>query len=101
MSGKHLALLTPFVLGVVLLTVAMFDLSQFREGNVEARALLSRELPIVLFGLVSALIVFILGVVSLFQRKWRTATIAIVSSSSFIFCFMLGGTLGAAYLNAT
>ncbi len=100
MANNKTVLFAPFVLGVLLLSVSALDLYQFRVATVEIHTLLLRELPIVLLGLVSTLGVSVAGMVYLVSRQWCLAALSLLSALSFVFCFLLGGELGAAYLNA-
>ena len=101
MPNGDRVVLVPLILGLVLLVVAKFDLWLFGEGYVGVRTLLTWELAIVVLGLVSAIMVALLSVVFLLRKRWVLAFGAMMSASSFFVSFLIGGEIGAAYLNAT
>jgi len=101
MRKSDLVNLVPVISGLVLLAVTKFDLYQFNADSIDVRVMLSRELPIVLVGLISSIGVFLSSFYWLFKRRWFTATVAVLSPLLFLICFGLGGMWGAAYLYAT
>lgn len=101
MKKTDLLIWIPAVIGVLLLLVSYIDLQQLNAGNIEPRAMLGREIPFVLSGVLSSIIIGIIFLVYLFKKKWGKAIQSIFSVLLFTVCFILGGVLGAAYLNAT
>jgi len=91
----------PFILGLLLLVVAKIDMLIFDPQTGDVRALLSRELPIVLLGVVLSIAVFSSSFYWLYKKERSVALQAIVSPVLFFICMSLGGAMGAAYLNAT
>ena len=85
----------------MLTLVAGLDLHLFHAGQIEPRAMAGREVSIVMFGFVVSILVLGRAVYWLFTKQWRNAFYSILSSLSFLLCFILGGIFGAAYLNAT
>lgn len=91
----------PVFLGALLLVVVFVDLAQFSSGTIEVRIMLSREVPIVILGLISSLVAFGLGLYSLTKGYWRNAFLLFASSMTFLISFTIAGLNGGAFLNAT
>jgi len=92
---------SPFFLGLILLVVAKIDMLLFDPYSGDVRALLDRELPIVILGVVLSVVVFSSSFYWLYKKEGRLAFQAIISPVLFFMCMSLGGAMGAAYLNAT
>jgi uncharacterized BrkB/YihY/UPF0761 family membrane protein len=101
MSKVQLLTWLPTFIGLALVAVTQIDLYQFHDQAIDVRSMLSRELPIVLVGLLFSLGVLCSSIYWLYKRKWLLASQAIVSPLIFLVCFGIGGALGGAYLNAT
>jgi len=91
----------PSVLGLLLLIVVKIDLYQFESQSINAKSMLIREMPIVIFGMILSVIIFFSSFYWLFNQQWIMAIQAIISPLIFLGCFVLGGAMGAAYMNAT
>ena len=91
----------PSVLGLILLIVAKIDLYQFETQSINAKDMLMREMPIVIIGVILSIIIFLSCFYWLFNQQWAMAIQAIISPLIFLGCFVLGGAMGAAYMNAT
>ena len=101
MEWKTLILLLPAASGVFLLCVSMYNLGLFFENQIDPRTMAGRELPIVLFGFAASLVVLISSLYWVYRKQWRSVLYSIFSPVAFGTCFLIGGELGAAYLNAT
>ena len=99
--NRKIVLFIPAILGIVLLVVSFIDILLFNSGYTLVRAMLTRELPIVLLGFGSTGVISLYMLVLLLQRNWKAAAMACASSVIFTICFVLGGIFGGAYLNAT
>lgn len=89
------------IFGVLLVITSTADLYLFKAGKIEVDTMLSIELPIVILGLVSLLVVFFLGIKSLLSKQWFKAMHACISMFTFFVCFIIAGSNGGAFLNAT
>lgn len=98
---KIILIWLPLLTGIVLVAIAAFDLYQFRSGIIDAHTMLRREIPVVLLGVLSSLIVFLSAFYWLYKKQWLTALQSLASPFMFLVCFNIGGSMGAAYLNAT
>lgn len=83
------------------MVVAKVDLYQFTNQSIEVQTMLSRELPIVLIGLLFSALILISGIYRLMKRQWFMAIQSVVSPTIFMILFGVGGAIGGAYLNAT
>ena len=101
MTKKIVAIWLPFIVGLLLVTVAVIDLYQFKSNAIDVHTMLSREIPIVLLGLISSLAVFISSFYWLYKKNWAIAVQSFLSPILFLVCFVIGGAMGAAYINAT
>ncbi len=81
--------------------VTKIDLIQFHNQSIEVKAMLSREIPIVLIGLLLSTGVFLSGTYWLVKKQWCVALQSIVSPIIFMILFGVGGAMGGAFLNAT
>ncbi len=97
----RLLLWLPFLIGLLLIAVALVDLAQFQRGAIEARVMLSREGPLLLAGLLFALGNVACSVYWAWRKQWVLAAQAVASSLLFLVCMFIGGAMGAAYFNAT
>lgn len=101
MMRTRLLVWLPFLIGVLLIAVVMVDLAQFQRGAIEARAMLLREGPLLLVGLLFALGNVACSVYWAWGQQWALAAQAVASSLLFLVCIFIGGAMGAAYFNAT
>lgn len=101
MNRVQIAILAPALSGVILVPLVFFNLSQFHSGSIEVGSMLSRELPVVMFGLVSSLALFVMAIVWLFKKQWLKSLGSVLSISVFFVCFLITGSNGGAFLNAT
>ena len=89
------------MLGVVLLGVALVNLRRFAAGDIEPRAMLSLEIPLLVLGLLAAFSASFAGLAWAWQRKWKQAALALMSVAVFMVCVGVAALNGAAFLNAT
>ncbi len=101
MKKVQILIWIPFLLGLLLLVIAKINLYQFSSGSIEVRSMLSREIPIVSLGLICSILIFLSSIYWLLKKQWAIALQAIVSPALFLLCFIIGGAMGAAFLNAT
>tara|TARA_R110002124_G_scaffold234886_1_gene400237 strand:+ start:24242 stop:24547 length:306 start_codon:yes stop_codon:yes gene_type:complete len=101
MNRSYLAISLPALSGIVLVFLVFFNLSQFHSGVIEVGDMLRRELPVVMFGLVSSLGLFVMAVTWVFKRQWLKSLSAVISILVFFICFILAGVNGGAFVNAT
>ena len=101
MNRVNLATLAPALSGVVLVPLVFFNLGQFHSGSIEIDAMLSREIPIVMFGFASSLALFVMAIVWLFKKQWLRLLSSVISIFVFFLCFIIAGLNGGAFLNAT
>lgn len=98
---KIIAIWLPFISGLLLVAVVAVDMHQFELGTIDVHDMLRRELPIVLFGMLSSLVVFVSSFYWLFKKQWFKAIQSLLSPFLFFVCFGIGGVMGASYLYAT
>lgn len=98
---KFILIWLPLLTGLVLVAMAAFDLYQFKLDIIDARTMLRREMPVVLLGVLSSLVVFLSAFYWLYKKQWLTAVQSLASPFMFLVCFNIGGSMGAAYLYAT
>lgn len=101
MNKRTIIIWLPAFLGFVLLLVTQIDIYQFERQSIGVQAMLSREVPIVIVGLLLGLAVFISGIYWLIKKQWFTAIQAIISPLVFLLLFAVSGAFGGAFLNAT
>ncbi|WP_226668046.1 hypothetical protein [Microbulbifer aggregans] len=101
MDRSHIVIPAPAVSGFVLVSLVFFNLSQFQSGSIEVGTMLNRELPVVIFGLLSSLALFLAAAVWLFKKQWLKSLSSLVSILLFFVCFIMAGVNGGAFLNAT
>ena len=101
MNRRYIVILAPALSGIVLISLVFFNLSQFHSGSIEVGSMLSRELPIVLFGLASSLVLFVMALIWLFKKQWFKSLGSVISILVFFVCFVIAGVSGGAFLNAT
>lgn len=101
MKKTYIALFLPALLGVLLLGLVLINLSLFDAGSITVRKMLALELPIVILGLISSLVVSVVSFVWLFKKQWKLFFGSLVSVFVFLLCFTIAGSQGGAFLNAT
>ncbi|WP_049723849.1 hypothetical protein [Gilvimarinus polysaccharolyticus] len=101
MNRVHIAILAPALSGVALVPLVFVNLSQFHSGSIEVGSMLGRELPVVMFGLVSSLALFVMAIVWLFKKQWLKSLGSAISILVFFVCFIVAGSIGGVFLNAT
>ena len=92
---------SPVAIGCCLLAVTAFDLYQFSDRSIDTRAMLSREIPLVIGGFVLSTFVLFSGLYRLAKKQWGLALQSIVSPLLFLLLFGIGGAMGGAFMNAT
>lgn len=101
MNKQTIVIWIPAFLGFILLLVTQVDIYQFASQSIGTQTMLSREVPIVIVGLLLGLAVFLNGIYWLIKKQWFTAIQAIISPLVFLLLFVVSGALGGAFLNAT
>ena len=101
MSKAKIFTWSPLCIGVILLVVAKINMVMFDSQALSVHEMLSREITIVLIGLVVSFLVFLSSLYWLYHKNGKMALQAVVSPILFIVCVSVGGAMGAAYLNAT
>ena len=101
MNKSKLIIWSPTVLGVVLLLVTKVDLYQFQSQTIDVQGMLSRELPIVVIGLLLSAGVLLSSIYWLIKKQWLIVMQSMISPLLFLASFGIGGTVGGAFLNAT
>ncbi|UTW05164.1 hypothetical protein KDX31_09290 [Amphritea atlantica] len=101
MSKRTSIIWLPALLGIILAVVTKIDLYQFHSQSIDVQTMLSREIPIVLFGMLFAAVVFMSSFYWLLKRNWVVALQSVVSPLIFLVLFGVGGAMGGAFLNAT
>ena len=91
----------PFAIGILLLVVVKIDLIQFNSQSINPRTMAAREIPIVILGVIVSALVSICSIYWFCKKQWAIATQSIISPVLFIICFIFGGVMGGAFLNAT
>ena len=86
---------------MLLLVTSTVNLYLFKEGEMEVGTMLSLELPIVILGFVSLFVVFFLGIKGLITKQWLKSVHASISMFIFLVCFIIAGSNGGVFLNAT
>ena len=97
---KLLFIWSPFALGLLLLLIVRIDLYLFHTQAADVRGLLGREIAVVNVGFLSGGLVFISTIYWLLKKQWWVALQAFIAPILFVFCFLYGGLIGGAYLNA-
>jgi len=92
---------SPAILGLFLIIVAKVDLYQFERESVDINTVLSRELPILVAGGFLSIAIFFSSFYWLYKKHWSIAIQSFLSSMIFVLFFIVGGAIGASYLNAT
>jgi len=101
MNRSYIVILAPAASGIVLLPLVFFNLSKFHSGSIEVQAMLGRELPVVIFGIISSLVLTGLTISWLVKKQWAKSLYSVLSILVFFVCFIIGGVNGGAFLNAT
>ena len=101
MNRSYTVISAPAVAGIVLLSLVFFNLSQFHSGLIEVQAMLGRELPVVIFGFISSLVLAGVAISWLVKKQWAKSLYSALSILVFFVCFIIGGVNGGAFLNAT
>ena len=101
MNRIYIVILAPAASGLVLLPLVFFNLSQFHSGAIEVQAMLGRELPVVLFGFISCIVISVTALLWFIRKQWKKALYACLSILVFFVSFIISGTSGGAFLNAT
>ena len=92
---------SPAILGLFLIIVAKVDLYQFEREAIDIHTMLSRELPILVAGGFLSVAIFFSSFYWLYKKHWSIAIQSFLSSMIFVLFFIIGGAIGASYLNAT
>lgn len=101
MNKAFFAIWFPLLCGVILIIIVPINLNQFEMNEVDIHTILNREIPIVLVGMLSSVIIFFSGLYWLFRKQWSKAIQSVCSVFLFFICFGVGGAMGGAFLNAT
>lgn len=101
MTYMRLLVWSPFVLGLLLVVLSVFDLGLIQRRAADPHLMLFVEMAIVLVGMLLCVALFCAGVFWLLKRRWVMAGQAIISVLFFWLCFFIGGALGGVYFNAT
>ena len=101
MNRSYIAILAPAVSGLVLLPLVLFNLSQFHSGGIDFHAMLIRELPVVIFGFVSCLVLSVATLLWFLKNQWKKALYSCLSMLVFFLSFIVACTSRGAFLNAT
>jgi len=101
MSKSKIIIWLPVFLGLLLVVVTKIDLYQFHNQSIELKPMLSREIPIVLIGLLLSGIVFLSSIYWLSKKQWAMVFQSVISPLLFMVLLSIGGAMGGAYFNAT
>jgi len=101
MTKQKIIIWVPVVLGIILLVVTKIDLYQFQNQSINVQGMLSREVPIVILGLLFSIGILLSSIYWLIKKQWFMAAQAVISPLLFMLFFGIGGAIGGAFLNAT
>lgn len=101
MKKTYIALFLPALFGVLLLGLALINLNLYEAGSITVRKMLALELPVVILGLISSLIVSVVSFIWLLKKQWKLFFFSLISVFVFLLCFTIAGSQGGAFLNAT
>jgi len=84
MNRTLVAISAPAVSGLVLLVLVFYNLDRFESGSIEVRAMLARELPVFLLGVISCLSLMVGSGLWLIKGQWSKAIYSVISILVFL-----------------
>ena len=100
MKKQKIIIWMPFLLGVTLLLVTIIDINQYQNNSVDVHTMLTREIFVLFIGISFSVLVLLSSIYWLIKKQWFLAIQAIISPILFFLCFIIGGVMGGAFLNA-
>jgi hypothetical protein len=100
-AWREVVMSAPAVLGALLVVVSLVDRQQLHAGRISPHAMLNREAPLLILGLISVLTLLAFGVVWLVKGEWRRVLLSLGSVVAFLVCFIVVGAMDASILYAT